>query len=351
MLLLLLLLLLLLALQSLANVCLFTYKVLFYLTKLYRRILHLRLLIAGDTQSVYVHVLLVLFCNPVVAVRLATRLSARFAQKWFLLSTNFVLEPQRLDETYIQLAIQQNSAFPLPVLASSLPMPYAAATSKMTLRICKVDACSFGETFFGLAPHTFLILYGARCPSEHTANFDCINLRTSSYLFVDSSWNVMAHGDAREGKWRGNWRMEWVASTLHTTLEHDVCSITTADAHTSAASSRLNWHPRRFKWTRPFRRKTKSGFCACAITFQLASTCRLYQTLSTSSSRATCRHCSYVDRGNIPNTKMSFNPLPEKSEIQHRTNFETLWAIISLWRYIRLRFFRVFSSVVWQMPG
>ena len=44
----------------------------------------------------------------------------------------------------------------------------------------------------------------------------------------------------REGKWRGNWRMEWVASTLHTTSEHGVSSITTADAHTSAASSRLN---------------------------------------------------------------------------------------------------------------
>jgi len=29
--------------------------------------------------------------------------------------------------------------------------------------------------------------------------------------------------------------------------------------------------PRRFKWIRPFRRKTKSGICACAITFQLAS--------------------------------------------------------------------------------
>ena len=26
--------------------------------------------------------------------------------------------------------------------------------------------------------------------------------------------------------------------------------------------------PGRFKWTRPFRRKTKSGFCACAITFK-----------------------------------------------------------------------------------
>ena len=57
---------------------------------------------------------------------------------------------------------------------------------------------------------------------------------------VESSWNVMAHGDAREGKWRGNCRMEWVASTLHTTSEHGVSSITTADAHTSAASSRLN---------------------------------------------------------------------------------------------------------------
>ena len=115
---------------------------------------------------------------------------------------------------------------------------------------------------------------------------------------VDSSWNVMAHGDAREGKWRGNWRMEWVASrlrlkcdgtrwrtggevkrklaewvasTVHTTSEHGVSSITTADAHTSAASSRLNWRPRHFKWTRPFRWKTKSGFCACAITFQTQS--------------------------------------------------------------------------------
>ena len=89
---------------------------------------------------------------------------------------------------------------------------------------------------------------------------------------VDSSRDVMPHGDAREGKWRRNWRMEWVASTLHTTSERGISSIITADAHTSVASSRLNWHPRRFKWTRPFRRETKSGFCACAITFQLAST-------------------------------------------------------------------------------
>jgi hypothetical protein len=31
---------------------------------------------------------------------------------------------------------------------------------------------------------------------------------------VECVWNLMAHGDARVGKWRGNWRREWVASTL-----------------------------------------------------------------------------------------------------------------------------------------
>jgi hypothetical protein len=52
-----------------------------------------------------------------------------------------------------------------------------------------------------------------------------------------------------------------------------VSSITTADAHTSAASSQMNWRHRQFKLTCPFRRKTKFGFCACAITFQTQSTC------------------------------------------------------------------------------
>ena len=99
---------------------------------------------------------------------------------------------------------------------------------------------------------------------------------------LDSSWNKMAHGDAREGKWRGNWRMVWVASILSTTSER-VSSITTADAHNSAASSRLNWRPRRFKWTRPFCRKTKSGFSACAITFQLTCTIQIIYFLPTES--------------------------------------------------------------------
>jgi len=78
----------------------------------------------------------------------------------------------------------------------------------------------------------------------------------------------------REGKWRGNWRMEWVANTLLTTSQHGVSSNTNITTAYSAASSRLNWRPLRFKWARPFRRKTKSGFCACAITFQTQPTVR-----------------------------------------------------------------------------
>jgi hypothetical protein len=38
--------------------------------------------------------------------------------------------------------------------------------------------------------------------------------------------------------------MHWIASTLHTTSEHDVSSITTADAHTSAAQQSTELTPR-----------------------------------------------------------------------------------------------------------
>ena len=53
-------------------------------------------------------------------------------------------------------------------------------------------------------------------------------------------WHTATQGKGSE---EGNWRMQWVANTLHTTSEHGVSSITTADTHTSAASSRLNWRP------------------------------------------------------------------------------------------------------------
>ena len=34
--------------------------------------------------------------------------------------------------------------------------------------------------------------------------------------------------------------------------------------------------PRQVKWTRPFRWKTKSGFCACAVTFETCYTCLIH---------------------------------------------------------------------------
>jgi len=128
----------------------------------------------------------------------------------------------------------------------------------------------------------------------------------------------MAHGDAREGKRRGNWRMEWVSSTLYTTSEHGVSSTTTADAHTSAASSRLKWHPCRFKWTRPFRRKTKSGFCACAVTFKTQST--------DVAETCTAIYCRFTIHR--PNNILRYGNTPQ----YHK--YENHWVPLSLVRYV-----------------
>jgi hypothetical protein len=48
---------------------------------------------------------------------------------------------------------------------------------------------------------------------EHSIYFrvSCSTFKNELVLRV---WNLMAHGDARVGKWRGKWRMEWVVSTL-----------------------------------------------------------------------------------------------------------------------------------------
>jgi hypothetical protein len=94
----------------------------------------------------------------------------------------------------------------------------------------------------------------------------------SLFIVVESVWNAMAHGDAQEGKWRGNRRMEWVGSALPLylgTRSIQLIQSLPADLHSSSASTQLNWLPHRFKWTRPFPWKTKSGFCACAIMFQM----------------------------------------------------------------------------------
>ena len=67
-------------------------------------------------------------------------------------------------------------------------------------------------------------------------------------------------------------RMEWVGSSLALYVGTRTIQSLSAHPHSSTASSRLNWQPRWFKWTRPFRWKTESGFCACAITFRTCYT-------------------------------------------------------------------------------
>ena len=57
------------------------------------------------------------------------------------------------------------------------------------------------------------------------------------YSSLEMRWHTVTQWRGSE---EGNWRMQWVAITLHTTSEHAVSSMTTADAHTSVASSRLN---------------------------------------------------------------------------------------------------------------
>jgi len=66
--------------------------------------------------------------------------------------------------------------------------------------------------------------------------------------------------------------MEWVASSL--TLPQNVVYPALLPLMRTPRLPAVDWTdaPRRFKWTRPFRRKTRSCFCACAITFQTYST-------------------------------------------------------------------------------
>ena len=102
-------------------------------------------------------------------------------------------------------------------------------------------------------------------------------------------WHTVMHGRGSEGE-TGEWCEQPVPFTLPQNMVFPALLPTIkADAHTSAASRRMNWCPRQFKWTCPFRQKTKSGFCECDMTFQLASTNSVQNLLSFSA--AIC--CSF----------------------------------------------------------
>jgi hypothetical protein len=82
-------------------------------------------------------------------------------------------------------------------------------------------------------------------------------------------WQTVTHGRGSEGE-TGEWSGQLVLFTLLRNMVYPallplmrVPRLTVVD-WTDA--------PRRFKWTRPFRRKKKSGLCSCSITLQTQST-------------------------------------------------------------------------------
>ena len=120
--------------------------------------------------------------------------------------------------------------------------------------------------------------------------------------------------------------MEWVASTLHTTSEHGVSSITTTDAHTSAANSRTELTPPSadLNGLVRFARKTRSGFCACAITFQTQSNT---EGLPTESKKKTNKDRKCVTSGESVSlvTNSTDNILMYESESKFKLNILNTW--------------------------
>jgi hypothetical protein len=93
----------------------------------------------------------------------------------------------------------------------SMHVHYVVYTEQSTFQNTRyAESCSqhfyhhrFSETWNGLQ-----IILALAIPNHNTPAF------CDKGAVVECVWNLMAHGDAQEEKWRGNWRMEWVASTL-----------------------------------------------------------------------------------------------------------------------------------------
>jgi hypothetical protein len=84
-------------------------------------------------------------------------------------------------------------------------------------------------------------------------------------------WHTATHGWGSEGE-----TGEWSGYPVLLTLPRNMVYPALLPLMRTRRLPVVDWtdppSPRTFKWTRPFRLKTKSGFCACAITFQTQST-------------------------------------------------------------------------------
>jgi len=101
-----------------------------------------------------------------------------------------------------------------------------------------------------------------------------------------------------------------------------------------------NWRPHRFKWTHPFRRKKKSGFCACVIAFQTQSTtCSILLTL-----------CVPVSHGSYKKILFACTTFTDRSKYRTRCVLCVVWTPFV---YVSFRWTSVFRGlkVMWYVVG
>ena len=87
---------------------------------------------------------------------------------------------------------------------------------------------------------------------------------------VEMWWRTVTHGRGSKGE-----TGEWSGQPVLFTLARNMVYPGLLPLIRTYRLPVVDWTdaPRWLKWTRPFRRKTKSGFCTCAITFQKQSNC------------------------------------------------------------------------------
>ena len=88
-------------------------------------------------------------------------------------------------------------------------------------------------------------------------------------------WNTVTHERGSEEE-----TAEWSGWPVPFTLPRNTVYPALVPLMRTPRLPAVDWTdaPHLFKWTRPFRLKTKCGFCACAVTFQMQSTCTYHTT-------------------------------------------------------------------------
>ena len=104
----------------------------------------------------------------------------------------------------------------------------------------------------------YRLCHGRKCYRHPKRNISFVIAWGSNHHAQSTHWSIRARSEPGGTRWRtGGEVKEKLANGVgsqysHATSKRGLSSITQADAHTSAASSRLNWRPHRFKWTRTF---------------------------------------------------------------------------------------------------